>query len=112
MTRFPKTLAGWSLLATLLACQPSPTVDPSRPSEKPVGDNPAQTTEAGKPLGAAVQQSVGPAGGSITVPAAGQALTLTFPAGALRSTTPVKVQLVENKAPGGIGPALESGRAA
>ncbi|WP_266365004.1 hypothetical protein [Tellurirhabdus rosea] len=107
MNRFPKKLAGWAFLATLLACQPSPTVDPSRPSEKPVGDNPAQTTEAGKPLGAAVQQSVGPAGGSITVPAAGQALTLTFPAGALRSTTPVKVQLVENKAPGGIGPALE-----
>lgn len=72
---------------------------------EPIGNLPAEITEKGKPIGAPVVKSIGPEGGTLTSPDG--SLQLTFPAGALSAATPLRLQMVENKAAGGIGPAFE-----
>lgn len=101
-----KQLGTLSAFLLLIACQP--TLSPEIPP--PTGNEPAQVTEAGKPVGTPVQQTIGTGGGSITTPLSAtstETLTVNFPAGALSAPATIKIQLVENKAPGAIGPAIE-----
>lgn len=92
---FGLLLGGW----LLTACQPTPTdIQPGPDTNPPATGIP---TEVGKPLGSPIQKTIGPAGGSISTPDG--ALTLIIPAGALKEDTPITVQPVENKAPGGTG---------
>ncbi|MEZ0612031.1 hypothetical protein ACAW74_26205 [Fibrella sp. WM1] len=92
--------------ACLMSCKHEPVVSPT-PSKPDVEQPtfPAQQTPKGQPQGAAVTQTIGPAGGSISLP--DQHLTLHFPAGALSANTVIKVQPLQNTAVGGIGPAFE-----
>ncbi|MGA0560111.1 hypothetical protein ACO2Q8_25845 [Larkinella sp. VNQ87] len=88
----------------LLGCNNSNPIDPNAPptdETRPVG----LVTEVGRPIGPATEQTIGPAGGQLSV--ADGKFTLIFPAGAVDRETRFKVQPVENKAPGGIGPAYE-----
>lgn len=101
------------LVTALTACTdpitPTTPID-SVPGTPAPGTTPGQTTEIGKPIGAAVQQTIGLAGGTVSLPLSGtmgQTLTLTFPAGALTTATTIKAQVTENTAPGGVGPAID-----
>ncbi len=83
----------------LYACQPGEPgpgagPEPQRPTKGTV-------TEVGKPIGAPIQKTIGPAGGSITTP--DSAVTLVIPAGALKAETTISIQPTENKAWGGAG---------
>jgi len=83
----------------LSACQPGgsalvPEPEPQLPTK-------GTPTEVGKPLGAPIQKTIGPAGGFITTP--DSAVTLVIPAGALKADTPISIQPTENKAWGGAG---------
>lgn len=58
-------------------------------------------TEKGTPLGSAVTQEIGSAGGQFQ--SADGLLTVTVPAGALNSNTTIGIQPISNRAPQGIG---------
>jgi hypothetical protein len=58
-------------------------------------------TAIGKPIGTAVTKEIGTTGGSITSPDG--RITITLPAGALSSNTPITIQPIENTTPLGIG---------
>ncbi len=95
-----------SVFLLMLACQTNPGPEPGQPA----GDEPAEATAVGAPVGTPVQQTIGTGGGSITIPVSAtstETLTVNFPAGALPAPVNIKIQLVENKAPGAIGPAIE-----
>lgn len=83
-------------LSWLVACKKEATTP--QPTPAPVTPFP---TEIGTPVGTAVTQDIGTAGGTITSPDG--RVTLTIPAGALSSTTPISIQPIENTAPLGIG---------
>ncbi|GAB2777602.1 hypothetical protein GCM10027275_20930 [Rhabdobacter roseus] len=90
------------LFLGLLAChQPGPNVEPSP------GTGGGTPTEVGKPIGAVTTKIIGAAGGYLSTPDG--KLTLTFPAGALTTDTPVTIQPVENKAINGLGIGYEFG---
>ncbi len=101
MKHFFSRLSMGVWLMVQIACQ---TPDALVPSE-PVGELPAEITEKGKPIGTPVSKSIGPEGGELTSPDG--SLQLLFPAGALSAPTTLRLQMVENKAAGGIGPAFE-----
>lgn len=84
-----------------IACQTPDAVVPS----EPLGELPAEITEKGKPIGTHVSKSIGPEGGTLT--SFDGSLQVIFPAGALGAPTTVRLQMVENKSAGGIGPAFE-----
>jgi hypothetical protein len=84
------------LLIGLAACENNNSdIDPN---ERPATGTP---TEIGKPLGAPVTQTIGPAGGTIALP--NSRIVFTFPAGVIAQNTPITIQPVENKAFGGVG---------
>jgi len=58
-------------------------------------------TPIGKPVGNAAMKEIGTAGGSVTSPDG--RITVTIPAGALNSNTPITIQPIENTTPLGIG---------
>lgn len=109
MNSFSVRLLTCLLVVGVAACQSNKAlIDPIGGTTPPAGEG--QFTERGIPIGNPVQQTIGPAGGSITLPASVTStdkLTVTVPAGALSSATTIQVQLVDNKALGGIGPAIE-----
>lgn len=86
------------LLLGLMACQHKPGDEIIDPVDPPVTGKP---TEIGKPVGAAVTKTIGPSGGIVVSPDG--KLSLTFPAGAVRTETAITVQPVENTAPNGVG---------
>lgn len=93
------TLSSLSLLACciLSACQPGESGSEPEPQLPTQG----APTEVGKPLGAPIQKTIGPAGGTISTP--DTSVTLVIPAGALSADTPISIQPTENKAWGGAG---------
>ncbi|WP_080055842.1 hypothetical protein [Spirosoma aerolatum] len=93
------------LLTGLLACsEPNTNIAPIDPSpDNPSGSAGGLQTEVGAPTGAAISQTIGPDGGTLTT--SDGKLKLTIPAGALASSTTISAQPVENKAPGGTGTA-------
>ena len=87
-------LGGW----LLIACQQNKSNEPRPDTDVPAQGTP---TEAGKPVGPAVQKTIGPAGGRIV--SHDQVVTLVIPPGALMRDTTIVLQPVENKAWGGTG---------
>jgi hypothetical protein len=67
------------------------------------GPSGAVSTATGVPVGQPMAQSIGPEGG--TVVSADGKLTVTIPAGALATASPVSITAISNLAPGGIGSA-------
>ncbi|MBO0952516.1 hypothetical protein [Fibrella forsythiae] len=95
-----KTGYALSLLGLALACKPGgDTVTPPEPIM------PGEPTAVGKPLGAAISKTIGPAGGTLS--SADGSMTLRFPAGALTQETLITAQPVENTAFGGAGVGYE-----
>ena len=62
---------------------------------------PPTRTPVGTTTGSPTSQNIGPAGGTLT--AAGGAVSLTVPAGALAANTDISIQAVTPQAPGAIG---------
>jgi hypothetical protein len=92
-----------SLLVGLLSCQRNESDQLSTPVIPAQGT----PTEPGNPVGAPIQKTIGPVGGSIATP--DNMLTLIIPAGALTRDTIITMQPVENKAWGGTGLGYELG---
>ncbi|TLV01489.1 hypothetical protein [Dyadobacter luticola] len=87
-------------LAALCACEkPEKNVDPVEETQPGTGTG--TPTPVGQPVGDPFSKTIGPAGGSISSPDG--RLKFTFPAGAIAKETTIKVQPVENHAPGGVG---------
>lgn len=86
-----------SLLGMAFACKPGSdlVIFPPEPAK------PGVPTAVGKPLGALVSKTIGPAGGTLS--SADGTMTLRFPAGALSKETLITAQPVENTAFGGAG---------
>lgn len=87
----------WAFLlfaAVFQSCQK----DPARPGTETVAPF---ATPVGQPLGTAVSQEIGAAGGTLS--SADGRVTLSIPAGALASNTVIRLQPIENTAPNGIG---------
>ncbi|MFC5412025.1 hypothetical protein ACFPMF_22060 [Larkinella bovis] len=96
-------VAGWLLLSSLCACRPAPTtIDPEPPGTEQPG-SPGDVTEIGQPQGAAVSQTIGPEGGTLST-ADGRA-RLTIPAGAVEKATTISIQPITNHTPQGVGQA-------
>lgn len=91
------------LLGGLLACQkPTDAISPNPGGQ--ADSLSAIPTAIGKPIGAPVTQTIGPAGGTIAMP--NGKLTLSFPAGTVKKETAITVQPGENNAPNGVGQAF------
>ncbi|MEZ0610114.1 hypothetical protein ACAW74_16475 [Fibrella sp. WM1] len=97
-----KTGYALGLLGLALACKPGP--DPIAPPQPP---KPGVPTAVGKPIGAVISKTIGPAGGTLS--SADGTMTLRFPAGALTKETLITAQPVENTAFGGAGVGYEFG---
>jgi hypothetical protein len=92
--------SGWLLLLCLLACRPEDKeLIPAEP-DQPVYA-PGQPTPPGKAVGEPTTKNIGPEGGTITT--ADGKLSLVFPAGALKASTPITIQPVENQVPAPFG---------
>lgn len=85
----------------LVACNPTvENVGPGLPTTDPTAE-PGVVTEVGKPVGAPISKTIGTSGGTLETPDG--KLTLSIPAGALSKSVDLKLQVVENKAPSGMG---------
>jgi hypothetical protein len=84
-------------LALLAACGSSGSTPSPHGSEAPSG---LQPSPVGKPTGTSVTKSIGSAGGTLT--SGDRGITVTIPAGALTSDTPIAIQPIENTAAGGL----------
>lgn len=93
-----KTAYALSLLGLALACKSG--VDALAP---PQPAKPGVPTTLGKPLGAAISKTIGPAGGTLS--SADGSMMLRFPPGALTKETLISAQPVENTVfgPAGVG---------
>jgi hypothetical protein len=80
----------------LNACKKESTV--TQPTSETVTPFP---TAIGKPVGNAQTKEIGTTGGSVTSPDG--RITLTIPAGAVSTNTPITIQPIENTTPLGIG---------
>ncbi len=89
------------LFLGVFACQSPQDIDPAQPGTEQPANEKGTPTEVGQPIGAAVSQTIGPEGGSISTP--DHKITFTLPAGAVSKPTPITIQPVENKAFGGTG---------
>ncbi|MBO0952524.1 hypothetical protein [Fibrella forsythiae] len=85
-------------LSSLLACQK--LADPVTPPVSPPTE-PGVVYEKGKPVGPAVQKTIGPEGGSLT--SGDGTLSLRIPAGAVASATTFSVQPITATLPGLVG---------
>src|SRR6476620_2665931 len=83
-------------LCLLNACKKESAV--TQPTTETVTPFP---TAIGSPVGNAQTKEIGTTGGSITSPDG--RITITIPAGALSSNTPITIQPIENTTPLGIG---------
>ncbi len=81
-----------------------PPVQPPPPQEQPIEP---VATAVGEPIGDAVTQAIGPAGG--TIESADGALRIEVPAGALATEQALSVQAISNHAHGKIGRAYRLG---
>jgi hypothetical protein len=96
-----------SLCLGFTACEKKEVIEPGQETEKPGNGVPfeGEPTPIGAPIGDKVSQSIGPEGGVIR--SADGNVSLSIPAGALSQATTISLQLIENKAFLGIGPAYE-----
>jgi hypothetical protein len=77
------------------ACKKDPVKPPTKETVTPF------PTAIGNPVGNAVTKEIGASGGSVT--SLDGRITLSIPAGALSSNTPITIQPIENTAPNGVG---------
>ena len=104
MNKLTTLLVGLALAALTIVCKPETDIlGPLNPTPSTGTTNePGLATEVGKPLGAAITQTIGPSGGTIATPDG--SLNLEIPAGALSQATALTLQLVEKTLPSGAGP--------